>query len=257
MGLMHTDEKRYMSEAVQTEIAALLKGSETGKAEPARKGAEAEDKADADGGDWFPDTPSGYRIPDPPEELGERSGTDQEMIAAALEDFHAAGWDQSHVAKAIEVLDKAQAQALDAAGERIVSARETLRELYPHDLDENVQLANEHFRRFAEPYAPTKADRQAILELPLADGTRLGDYPPFVSAMIDMAKAAAGKSVERRSSGVPLPRRGTQPVDGRSDAGLEAEKARIMALMHTDEAAYKAAQPELERIITALNKRRK
>jgi hypothetical protein len=259
LALMTTDPKRYASKEVQAEIAELAKARAAGKgkAEPAKK-AEAEGEDDEPTGNFVPEDASGYAVPAPPAELGERSTTEVEMINTALSAFHDAGLTKAQASVVLAELDRANLAATQAAADRALEGQErtvaTLKAQWPHDYAERIESVNELFREHLSAYMPNRGDRQDLLDTLMADGTRLGDNLPFVLALADLAQSA-GRRPGRRSSGDPPPRR--QPLDGRSDAGLEAEKARIMALMHTDEAAYKAAQPELERIITALNKRRK
>ena len=200
-----------------------------------------------------PESADGYVIPAPPKELGERSEADAELIDNALETFQAQGLTKRQATALISWFDRQQVEAAKAwqatVAERQTEAVKTLRAVYVHDYAKNIEMENGLFRQYLSEYMPNQEDRQALLSLRLEDGTMLGSFPPFVQALVDMARAAG------RKPGDPSPRR--QSLDGMSDADLAKEHRQIMALMHSDEAAYKRAQPELVKIIAAMNQRQR
>ncbi len=197
-----------------------------------------------------PDAPEKYALPEPPAELGERSDVDKEIIGEALKDFHAAHYSQRQVDAALKAFDRAQMvvkrQMEERAAKMDDEADETLRSQYLREYKPNVELANRLLSESLGKYMSDKSERADFLNMRLQDGTRIGNYVPFVNWIIDLAKNGAD------------PIGDDSIIEGEMQGGdsLQKRKDEIMGLMHTDEDAYKKAQPELEKIITALNRQK-
>lgn len=280
LGLMHSDPAAY--EAAQGELQTLinqrLAGEKGSDAEASKFTADdlallpddesrsetgekdAGDKPDADGdaeeddedSHVVPDTASDYRLPDPPQQLGERSEEDRALIADALKSFHEKEFTQAQVRSAIREFDKAQIKAAEArqaaALAKDAESEQFLKRLMPHDYNDRIESANALFREHLAEYLPDQKDRRALLDMRLEDGTRLGNYPPLVRALVDMAS---------NRPRTPAPRQQQSNFESLSDADLAKEHREIMSLMHApdDGKSYREAQPRLMKIIAAMNRR--
>lgn len=209
------------------------------------KEVEAFDKA------WgVPESAEKYTMPEAPEELGERTDFDKELIGEALKDFHGAHFNQAQVDVAIKAFDRAQQivkrQMVENAAKADDTSDEELRAQHLRDYRPNVELANRALETGLGKYLPEKADRLGFLDMRLQDGTRIGNYVPFVNFMIDIAKNGFSAVADDGA-----------PIEGASSGAVDLDKriGEILALSHTgksaDEAKYKQLQPELEKLMTA------
>jgi hypothetical protein len=235
--LQRSDPDLYASQEVQEELATLIKAQlEGGLAETPTK-AEDRPKVEDLAEDYLPETYAEYGIPSHPS--GEpRSEIDQRLIDGALKKWHAAGWEQRHVTAALEALDEAEAEAA-ALLDEATTARQgahtaELKQAFGDTYEQDVAAANAWVTQHLDPIFPGGA--KTLMSLRLPDGC--------------MACISAAAGNEAAPAGAVS---GVRPASGIE--ALLARKAELMALMHRpdDGKAYKAAQPELTRIITELN----
>lgn len=238
--VMSADSKiTEVSEALKTRVKLP-----TGKKDDP-KDIEAFNKA------WgVPDAADKYAMVDPPEELGERSDLDKELLGEALKDFHGAHYNQKQVDAALKAFDRAQTVVARQMQENAVkaddAAEEELRSSFLKDYKPTVELTNRYLSEILGPYMPDAAERKSFLDMRLQDGTRIGNHVPFVKAMAALARDAYDD--------------GTM-VGGETTDGVDIDKRinDITSKAHSDKPEdkreYERLQPELLKLIAAQNKR--
>jgi hypothetical protein len=197
-----------------------------------------------------PEKAEQYSVPNPPEELGERSDLDKELIGEALQDFHKVDLNQKQVTAVINTFDRVQQiikrQVQERAAKADDDADEALRTQHLRDYKPNLELAERFLESEFAQFYPEKADRVALLNMRLEDGTRLGNYPPLVNFFIHAAKNGTSAVAD---DGAP-----PRGADG-DLVDIDKRIAEITALAHSskpaDETKYKSLQGELERLVTA------
>jgi hypothetical protein len=201
-----------------------------------------------------PETPEGYKLPDRPKDLGDRSEEDLALIAPALERFQKAHFSQAQQAEAIKILDEAELTVRRARAEAAKAfdeeSEDALRTEWgtAQDYKANMKLANDAAAWLLGEHFPEQADREEALKITLDNGRKIGSYPGLVKTFAKIGRMLAddGAFVEGEPGGA-----GKEP---------EARMAEIAKLMHTgkpeDEAEYKRLQPEMQRLARAVDRRK-
>jgi hypothetical protein len=263
LALMATNLDLYSSEAIQSELAELVKARQEDKSEPE---AEAGGEADADDeGEApteypaeFPERPEDYLIPAAPAELGgERSEADVALLGEAATAFHEASLSQEQAIRLVKWWDGETIKREQAAVEAANNAVAGLRALYGADYKSNIDAANNLFREAFRVHEPDQEARTEFLALRLEDGTRIGDHPAFVRAMVDLARNSGRRAGSGRSNAQQQRQHEDDGplVETMSDAALAREHRRIMGLMTSDEPEYKRSQSRLLQVLSTMNKR--
>jgi len=258
VALAHTKPKEYANPALQEELRTLLAAAELGEdddaaegdgdEEPGKakdaKGAKVEEKEDDEAEAAEEDDPDALFIPERPSGE-ERSELDQTLLASAIEQFREAGWDQSMVDTAIAAYDAAEAAAAERNGALIAAKAteniETLRDDLGKGYGPQIEAANQLVRQELGAFGLDAAARLSFLDTRLEDGSRLGDFPPFVKMLSKLAMA--------KGSGGRAPDDLRKPGETH-EAARQRRISEITRLPHVGRTReYEALLPELKRLL--------
>ena len=183
--------------------------------------------------------------------LGEMTDVDKEVWQDALPVLHKANLSQAQINATAQVLKSAEtvvARRMEDRAKAIdIATQETLLLEYgsSKERDANIELANRYLGEVLGKHMD-QAARTDLMNMKMADGTRLGSHVGFAKGIIEAARAWAPDAL---------------PDIGESGTGFDpqARISEITKLAHSqkpaDRKAYEAMQPELHRLTAQVNRR--
>lgn len=224
---------------------AIRKGDE-GKIKIPGEDASDEDRAKFNEALKIPESADKYERVAPPEGL-ELSEADNEFITSAIADLHKQGGFAA-APENVKMLEGLYHKAMQERASQMAAAAVTMAQESEKAL--KTEWGSEHKINMAyansalTSYVPSgKADD--LLNLQLADGTKLGAHADFIRMM-----ASAGRATTEDPQFLATLNGG----ENMSEENRDAEIKRISELRHTDKAAYDKAFPRYQ---TLLEQRRR
>lgn len=183
--------------------------------------------------------------------LGEMTEVDKEIWNDALPVLHKANLSQAQINATAQVLKTAETVVAKRMEDRAkavdIATQESLLLEYgsSKERDANIELANRYLGEVLGKHMD-QAARTDLMNMKMADGTRLGSHIGFAKGIIEAARAWAPDAL---------------PEMGESGAGFDPQQKinEIIKLSHSqkpaDKKEYQRLQPELQRLVASVNRR--
>lgn len=194
-----------------------------------------------------PETPEGYKLP---KEITEKlDDEDNAVLGKVVGDLHKSGGIMAHpeVVKGVHeaylaAREEAAAQMLANAQAKHEECQAQLKKEFGGEFERNVGFASGLLNRYGDE------ETRELMKLPMADGTRLGDYAPLVRML-----SKIGREIGDDPYFAEMSRSSSNALES-----MEARKEAIMQLRVDGKfKEYDAAMPELEKINAALQRHKK